>query len=530
MTESSLASSRPWSTSSGSDLSDLIPSPPFRWEAWEGQSPLPCWPEEPESQVPRIQAYLSQLFSTISKAPQAPTVRFLAEGSWNRAFLVELPDAGADTSGVPPVCRRFVFRLALPVLPDKVRSEVATMHVVRKLTSIPVPRVFLYAAEHNPLEYEWVLMEFMPGSPFKQVKASLPIEAKRQLATTVAEWVHSLAQIRFDAIASLYPTRASEVQCAGVSHVHPLFPGAGLAYSELQVELGPVCDQLYTGEWRQEYPIDHGPFTDLASYCLSFARTFQHEIRDERQHMRSRIIDLRLTIQVEEREIEQAQAAADASAPAGNPAQLAYLNYLKGKLEALEQHALGPNGILDPSTMGPEEESTYDYEMLDRHDASAALFVGLIEAAVPASTLGPGSTFLYHWDISEDNVLVDPATGAPTALLDWEQICLVPGMPRSLPRIFHPPPNSEGDFVTHDHPPSSAEPFDISVCIPIWAAREMEKAYWLRYRELAGFKEGKGNPAAERSLVDRIVEVAETQHWIHPDTIEALVDKYESAS
>ncbi|KAK8007343.1 hypothetical protein PG989_001333 [Apiospora arundinis] len=53
----------------------------------------------------------------------------------------------------------------------------------------------------------------------------------------------------------------------------------------------------------------------------------------------------------------------------------------------------------------------------------------LVEAAVPDGHLPPKTCILHHWDISENNVLIDPVDGHATALLDWEQIFTVPILP-----------------------------------------------------------------------------------------------------
>ncbi len=50
---------------------------------------------------------------------------------------------------------------------------------------------------------------------------------------------------------------------------------------------------------------------------------------------------------------------------------------------------------------------------------------------------------LYHWDISENNVLVDRSTGRATALLDWEQLHTVP---LTVPDFYPPIMEAKNTF------------------------------------------------------------------------------------
>jgi hypothetical protein len=79
---------------------------------------------------------------------------FLAEGCWNRAFLV-LPCGGTLDD---PRFRELVFRLARPAMThtSKVAAEVATMEWVRRNTAIPVPDMLAYGSgRDNDVGYEW---------------------------------------------------------------------------------------------------------------------------------------------------------------------------------------------------------------------------------------------------------------------------------------------------------------------------------------------------------------------------------------
>lgn len=47
---------------------------------------------------------------------------------------------------------------------------------------------------------------------------------------------------------------------------------------------------------------------------------------------------------------------------------------------------------------------------------------------------------LCHWDLSKQNILVDPNTGRITGVLDWEQACILPDwMHEAYPRLMQEP-------------------------------------------------------------------------------------------
>lgn len=79
----------------------------------------------------------------------------------------------------------------------------------------------------------------------------------------------------------------------------------------------------------------------------------------------------------------------------------------------------------------------YDTEDLDEILESCSTLYANIPLATPQESFGPKGTFLYHYDVSEENVLIDD-TGVPVALLAWEQITIEPfSLVYGFPRIFH---------------------------------------------------------------------------------------------
>ncbi|KAK7942450.1 uncharacterized protein PG986_011563 [Apiospora aurea] len=295
--------------------------PLFRWCGWHGYNPQLEWLQCPEDQLPAIRDLLQVQFDRawgLSMNADDIVVEFISGGAWNRAFKVTLPpdlplpastlsvknqhhQTPATTASNLPrqYIRHLVLRLSVPVLQStKTRSEVATVGWVRQHTKIPVPRIFLYDATGSTFGgYEWILMEHMPGQPYYEVQDRLPTEAKAALARTVAECVHSLWSMPFDGIGSLYydddDADLVRVDSGHIAiNVMDLNGVPTAAGQNKEPHLGPLCSNLYMGDWRPEYPFPRGPFRDLRRFCSSFVEAAHHELHDPRQQQRERIFGL----------------------------------------------------------------------------------------------------------------------------------------------------------------------------------------------------------------------------------------------
>ncbi|KAK8036363.1 hypothetical protein PG991_001500 [Apiospora marii] len=518
--------------------------PLFRWKSGGGDQDLE-WIQRPKALVPAIrdllQAQLRQAWG-LSIASDAISVEFMSQGTWNRAYKVTSSAAGSWSSDFPS-----------PLLAsDKVRSEVATLRWVRRHTAIPVPRVFLYDATGRTFSgYEWILMELMPGKPFWAVHKQLPLEAKTALAATIAEWVHSLWSLRFDGIGSLYdatgdneahglarpdssgPTSVGVMDLFGVDMVGDS--------KEREPHLGPISSEMYMIDWRPEYPVPRGPFSDLRQFCSSFADVTRHEINDPRQQKRAKIYSLiytayyedyeyalkrpdtslrRIRVAKSQRKLEDKKARRErrdrvaqakvelaeifegfsttSQLDSSCPEMYIESLYVKDKQfcdrqdeeEAKEEAKKkakeeGKEDTNDPETEDAASDDSQTEEPVlfdlatrpcDRSSSSAQVhglvsldgtpylrdwnrypetmdqITRLIQNVVPDTPLPPRCSVLHHWDISGNNVLVDPDTGHPTALLDWEQIFTVPVLPFIPAAEATPPADSKAGFESETAP------------------------------------------------------------------------------
>lgn len=565
--------------------------PLFRWQGSNERSPDLEWMESVESQVPRIHDLLLVLLRArwgLPLSPDAISVEFLSQGAWNRAFKVAIKYGGCLPQSCPLVedydrasgSYRAILRLSVPIERSlKTLSEVATLQWVKKCTAIPVPRVFMYDATGDSLGgYEWILMEQMPGQPFSSMRDGLDDGAKTSLARTIAEWVHALWSIRYDAIGSLYEEDGIESLMKRTGYeegmsTNGVRDGVG-DKKELRMHISQLCSQQYMGDWRPEYSFHRGPFSDLRSFCLSFVYATSAELRDDRQKQRSHIEKLcsdiydddleciadKPALPVAKRNRTKRYLEAETSAERekrqhrleANKADLmAHMaSYFPGESAEASRSLMGLfyREVAAPLDVGITTEFTrfnanrpgrrvrrvrengvvtlhqcrYELEHWEHHESVIERLAHVIDTVVPDDGLPAGSCVLHHWDISENNVLVD-AEGRATALLDWEQMFTIPVLPLinsaksantcstsvretaapsaeslvdavPLPPIFKPMGNSSEYRYSHRPSPSKTPPWQSFACeLKSWQLKQMRLAYVGRLRELFAAQSTRGS-------------------------------------
>ncbi|KAK7981584.1 hypothetical protein PG988_003822 [Apiospora saccharicola] len=164
------------------------------------------------------------------------------------------------------------------------------------------------------------------------------------------------------------------------------------------------------------------------------------------------------------------------------------------------------------------QQCRYELERWEHHESIMERLAHVIQTVVPDERLPEGSCVLHHWDISENNVLVD-AEGRPTALLDWEQMFTIPILPLinsansanmdcpgtgdaaaegpsspsveslmeavPLPPILKPIGNRSEYRYSHEPSPSRIQPWQsLARETESWQMKQMRLAYTDRLREL----------------------------------------------
>lgn len=101
---------------------------------------------------------------------------------------------------------QYLMRVAIPVDPFfKTESEVATMHWLRRYASMPVPSVVAYSSStSNEVGFEWILMEKVDGVAIDTVWDDMPFDEKTNLTVEFAEHMKQLCARRFPLLGNIY--------------------------------------------------------------------------------------------------------------------------------------------------------------------------------------------------------------------------------------------------------------------------------------------------------------------------------------
>ncbi|KAI1770875.1 hypothetical protein F4818DRAFT_224560 [Hypoxylon cercidicola] len=471
------------------------------WVGFEDNIPIPCWTYHyrVDSLLKKIKPYLADLLNRHWGITAPLDVTFLNQGSFNRAFLVRICSDDslhtAPKSTLPPLPNQVVLRLALPILPEiKILSEVATMRYVKHRTSIPVPQVYMYnASAANDLEFEWILMEYMPGQRFGDVEPSLSDDARKLFARKIADWVDSLSHLQFDEIGSLYmPCTTTDPPSASSSTTTPDGTDDGTVVISTDAIPDPVIGQLsnlnYTGDWRLEYDFNRGPFRNLQDFILSGAKANFIEVRDPRQQVRAEFNQAYIKREEASKEGEAGKALAEKEGKrveelrnrripiywSGGPDSDNWESRPRDQITSICQY---DDDVPTCPVVMEFGQSFFRYaaQDLEQHREVSKRLMDLVYSIIPNTPLGPRSTVLNHWDINGGNVLVD-GTGQPTALLDWEFIFTMPfTLAQFYPKVL--------DVSMRDQSDSERDPSDPER-EAMWKTEKMEEEFHERMKEL----------------------------------------------
>ncbi|KAK1962787.1 kinase-like protein [Colletotrichum sublineola] len=220
--------------------------------AWEdgGLDLEPCWTREPS--VMAIERVCRQQLQ-IEDADNCD-VSFYAAGAFNKLYLVQ-------TNG-----KRFFMRVSLPVDPgDKTRGEVATLRWLRRRTSTPVPHVFAFDdSNDNEIGFEWILMEFMPGTSAYKRWRGMSMAQKRGLVEKVAEYQSEILgqSSGFRSIGTLRPNAIKDKKQPQEQQ--------GQKEQEDQVTPSKYVSIVFFWGDNYEYDVPRGPFRSSHDWLNSF--------------------------------------------------------------------------------------------------------------------------------------------------------------------------------------------------------------------------------------------------------------------
>jgi hypothetical protein len=265
----------------------------------------------------------------------------------------------------------YLFRVSIPVEPFfKTESVVATLEYVRQHTLMPVPRVIAFSSsDANDLGYEWILMEMLQGVPLRAVWDKMPEAARIKLFAEVASHAKQLLSLRFNTFGSIY--FADVANRVGVlNQPSPALKTNGNTNDidtgvglDGPFVIGRIVSQDFFFNKRVHFPSSRGPF------------------QTTRQ-----LVDARMDL--------LGQRIRNLSTTPGEP-------YFCGSDEALARHQSFVHVIFDH-------------------------LKGLVPHLVPQDNGPEDVGVLWHDDLSEHNLLVDPVTFKLTGVVDWECVSILP--------------------------------------------------------------------------------------------------------
>ena len=152
----------------------------------------PKWTVEPSLEAVAKTAY--QHLNLSDAEVENASIEFLAQGAFNKVYAITC------SKGL------FVMRVTLPVDPGhKVTSEVATINLIRKKTSIPVPRILAYDSSHrNHIRFEFMVMDRVNGISLAEAFLQMPWDAKIKVVDSMANYLAQMFQLRSVAIGNAY--------------------------------------------------------------------------------------------------------------------------------------------------------------------------------------------------------------------------------------------------------------------------------------------------------------------------------------
>ncbi|KAI9833127.1 MAG: hypothetical protein M1826_000494 [Phylliscum demangeonii] len=154
----------------------------------------PTWVREPSTEV--IES-LARKHLSLPPTDRCDVVFHAEEGAFHKLFGV-IPGGGVGTG--------YIMRVTLPADPHFLTSsEVATMEYLRSCTTIPIPKILAYdSSNRNALGFEWVLMEFVHGTPLEELWTDLPMATKERLARQLTRFQAELFTKPRNQIGNLY--------------------------------------------------------------------------------------------------------------------------------------------------------------------------------------------------------------------------------------------------------------------------------------------------------------------------------------
>jgi hypothetical protein len=290
-------------------------------------------------------------------------IQYFAKGTFNRLYSLTNPSLD----------KAYIFRVSIPVEPFfKTESEIATMEYVRRHTTMPIPRVIAFSSsDDNELGYEWILMEMMPGEPLRKLWSAMPDDARVALFAELAAHTKQLVALRFSKFGNLYFADVADRVLPREASPAPPPVTASDGTVVVDHDIGPggrfvlgrIVAQEFFFDKRVYYPGSRGPFQTTRE-----------------------LVDMRVELLGK---------------------RIRHLSPVEGE----------PWYCENDRELARNKDRVY--ELFDQLKA-------LVPRLVPEDNGPEDVGILWHDDLSEHNLLVDPVTFKLTAVVDWESVSIIP--------------------------------------------------------------------------------------------------------
>ncbi|KAK3897648.1 phosphotransferase enzyme family-domain-containing protein [Staphylotrichum tortipilum] len=355
-----------------------LPDDRLKWtEGWDSH---PVWPTEPDVSIIQDLIWSECAPSGSASSLKAQLeVDFLADGAHHKVYNVKLPGFSEP----------LIFRVAVPIDPVlKMESEVSSLRFLGEKTSVPIPKCLAWGpAADTELGYDWCLMEKLPGVELRSVWRKMPWERKLELTDRLADLLSQLwkPEHKFDHIGSIF---------ALPKHVPDNTAADGATYM-----VGPAVDSCFFSGRRRYLHQNRGPFPSCRSWLDSLI-TLEKEVITTTKTLLDHKEDMTPT-------------------------------HLATDWERL---------VEDDLEIDDEDEFLEDYD--EAIDTVQAYYKLLPELGFPHDppAVGQPRFSLYHTDLRDANIFVDPETFDITGILDWESAMTLPDWDgRDYPLLLQAP-------------------------------------------------------------------------------------------
>ncbi|KAF2404972.1 kinase-like protein [Trichodelitschia bisporula] len=353
----------------------------LQWvEGRHGFSTEPKWTRYPHPGI------LEAIVREVLQLDLSPSCRIHLEGSgsYNRMYGVQTDKA------------YYVFRVTLPVDPYfKTASEVATLKWLHQNTDIPVPKVLAHeASSHNELGFEWMLLEYKPGTPLRKKWRDFSMEVKTNIIKQLAAYQAQLYGKKFAAVGNLYMRRDDTSIAPDARMSVQTFTGTSSSTNDSSKPPASVLQKIVKKLGHSQYS---PPVFEMGPIVSSI---FFH---DENVNL-------------------------------GIP---------RGPFKSSEEWISNHLAALLASQEIIAEKAAFVQEVEQAHKVKAVAQQAFALVSDIFKTKKPEETSLVHRDLTLDNILVTDQ-GDISAIIDWEAVpCLPAWRAASMPSLLRGPVRKE---------------------------------------------------------------------------------------